>query len=88
MSAATIMNQQTQRSLDDEEVPDGESLTTASLWHTKPYYFSLFMFTLNELVGLPASRLFGQGITYTYDDVIFHPGHIDFGAHEVGQLPL
>lgn len=35
------------------------------------------------LDGLPASRLFGQGITYTYDDVIFHPGHIYFGAHEV-----
>lgn len=33
--------------------------------------------------GLPAARLFGQGITYTYDDVIFHPGHIYFGAHEV-----
>lgn len=35
------------------------------------------------LDGLPAARLFGQGITYTYDDVIFHPGHIYFGAHEV-----
>ncbi|DBA92305.1 TPA: hypothetical protein ACH3X2_003728 [Trebouxia sp. C0005] len=55
MSAATILNQQSQQSYDDEEVPD----------------------------GLPASRLFGQGITYTYDDVIFHPGHINFGAHEV-----
>eukprot|EP00891_Asterochloris_glomerata_P003429 jgi/Astpho2/3429/e_gw1.00055.69.1_t len=33
--------------------------------------------------GIPAARLFGQGITYTYDDVIFHPGHINFGAHEV-----
>lgn len=33
--------------------------------------------------GLSAARLFGQGITYTYDDVIFHPGHIYFAAHEV-----
>lgn len=33
--------------------------------------------------GLSAAKLFGQGITYTYDDVIFHPGHIYFGAHEV-----
>ena len=23
------------------------------------------------------------GVCYTYDDVIFHPGHIDFGAPEV-----
>ena len=34
-------------------------------------------------VGYPASKLFGQGTSYTYDDVIFLPGHIDFGAHDV-----
>lgn len=28
-------------------------------------------------------RSLPQGICYTYDDVIFHPGHIFFGAHEV-----
>ncbi|KAA6417380.1 MAG: inosine 5 -phosphate dehydrogenase [Trebouxia sp. A1-2] len=39
--------------------------------------------TILNQQSLPASRLFGQGITYTYDDVIFHPGHINFGAHEV-----
>lgn len=33
--------------------------------------------------GYTAAQLFGQGSTYTYDDVIFLPGHIDFGAHEV-----
>lgn len=33
--------------------------------------------------GFPAARLFSQGVSYTYDDVIFLPGHIDFGAHEV-----
>ncbi|KAL4519348.1 hypothetical protein Ndes2526A_g00437 [Nannochloris sp. 'desiccata'] len=33
--------------------------------------------------GFPASKLFGQGTSYTYDDVIFLPGHIYFGAHEV-----
>lgn len=33
--------------------------------------------------GLPASRLFGQGVSFTYDDIIVLPGHIDFGAHEV-----
>jgi IMP dehydrogenase len=35
------------------------------------------------LAGFPASRLFGQGTSLTYDDVIFLPGHIDFGAHQV-----
>ena len=38
-----------------------------------------------RLAGLNAGELFGQGTSYTYDDVIFHPGHIDFGAHEVRQ---
>lgn len=33
--------------------------------------------------GFAAAQMFTQGICYTYDDVIFHPGHIDFGAHEV-----
>jgi hypothetical protein len=33
--------------------------------------------------GYTAARLFGQGTSYTYDDVIFLPGHINFGAHEV-----
>ena len=33
--------------------------------------------------GFPASKLFGQGVSYTYDDVIFLPGHINFAAHEV-----
>lgn len=33
--------------------------------------------------GFPASHLFSQGTSYTYDDVIFHPGHIFFSAHDV-----
>ncbi|KAK9827269.1 hypothetical protein WJX81_006270 [Elliptochloris bilobata] len=33
--------------------------------------------------GYAAAQLFGQGTTYTYDDVIFLPGHIDFAAHDV-----
>jgi IMP dehydrogenase len=33
--------------------------------------------------GFAAAQMFGQGVSYTYDDVIFLPGHIDFGAHEV-----
>ena len=33
--------------------------------------------------GSAARAMFGQGVSYTYDDVILHPGHIDFGAHEV-----
>lgn len=33
--------------------------------------------------GFTAAKLFGQGVSYTYDDVIFLPGHINFGAHEV-----
>ena len=32
--------------------------------------------------------LFGQGVCYTYDDVIMHPGHIDFGAHEARAAGL
>ena len=28
-------------------------------------------------------KVFTKGFTYTYDDVIFHPGHIDFAAHDV-----
>lgn len=39
--------------------------------------------TLCAGAGFAASDLFNQGISYTYDDVIFHPGHIDFGADEV-----
>lgn len=33
--------------------------------------------------GFTAKQLFNQGVSYTYDDVILHPGHIYFGAHEV-----
>ncbi|RVW93926.1 Inosine-5'-monophosphate dehydrogenase [Vitis vinifera] len=31
----------------------------------------------------PAVKLFNQGYSYTYDDVIFHPGYIDFPADAV-----
>lgn len=37
--------------------------------------------------GFAAGELFGKGYSYTYDDVILHPGHIYFGAHEVRALP-
>jgi len=33
--------------------------------------------------GFTAQMMFSQGVCYTYDDCIFHPGHIHFGAHEV-----
>uniref|UniRef100_A0A7S0UKQ8 Inosine-5'-monophosphate dehydrogenase n=1 Tax=Polytomella parva TaxID=51329 RepID=A0A7S0UKQ8_9CHLO len=33
--------------------------------------------------GYTAQQVFSQGTCQTYDDVIFHPGHICFGAHEV-----
>jgi IMP dehydrogenase len=36
--------------------------------------------------GYAASQLLGQGVSYTYDDVILHPGRIYFGAHEVCPL--
>jgi hypothetical protein len=42
---------------------------------------------LRAATGYTASQLFGQGVSYTYDDVIMHPGHISFGAHEVRQQP-
>ena len=34
-------------------------------------------------VGYTALKIFTKGFTYTYDDIIFHPGHIDFAAHDV-----
>lgn len=37
--------------------------------------------------GFTAGELFGKGYSYTYDDVILHPGHIYFGAHEVRPRP-
>lgn len=40
----------------------------------------LFLFMCT---GFAAKQLFSQGVCYTYDDCIFHPGHINFGAHEV-----
>ncbi|XP_009618296.1 inosine-5'-monophosphate dehydrogenase 2 [Nicotiana tomentosiformis] len=33
--------------------------------------------------GFPAERLFNQGYSYTYDDVIFLPGYIDFPVDDV-----
>lgn len=33
--------------------------------------------------GFPAHRLFNQGYSYTYDDVIFHPHYIDFPTDAV-----
>ncbi|EEC76271.1 hypothetical protein OsI_13742 [Oryza sativa Indica Group] len=33
--------------------------------------------------GFPAPRLFSQGVSYTYDDVIFLPGYIGFPADAV-----
>ena len=78
------MNQQNHQLQDDEDVLDGAGSFAGSL-HTVD--------TLQSLIqaigaGLPASKLFGQGITYTYDDVIFHPGHIYFGAHEAPSFHL
>lgn len=37
---------------------------------------------LRAAAGFTGPELFGQGVSYTYDDVIFLPGHINFGAHE------
>lgn len=33
--------------------------------------------------GMEAKQLFAAGTSYTYDDVIFHPGYIDFAADQV-----
>jgi len=38
---------------------------------------------LDLIDGLPLSGLFDSGTCYTYDDIIFHPGFINFAAHEV-----
>lgn len=77
------MNQQNHQTYADEEVLDGKTISSAM---NRLQSESPVAPPLTSLAGLPASRLFGQGITYTYDDVIFHPGHINFGAHEVCQL--
>lgn len=37
------------------------------------------------LAGFTGQQMFNQGVCYTYDDCIFHPGHINFGAHEVSK---
>mmetsp|Transcript_13408 Transcript_13408/g.18327 ORF Transcript_13408/g.18327 Transcript_13408/m.18327 type:complete len:509 (+) Transcript_13408:41-1567(+) len=39
-----------------------------------------------EYDGFPARKAFSQGVCYTYDDVIFLPGHINFPAHEVSLM--
>ena len=41
------------------------------------------MFLFVCFVGYTALKIFTKGFTYTYDDIIFHPGHIDFAAHDV-----
>ena len=33
--------------------------------------------------GFTASQVFNRGYSYTYDDIIFHPGHINFAADDV-----
>ncbi|GBG80100.1 hypothetical protein CBR_g30467 [Chara braunii] len=33
--------------------------------------------------GVIARKLFSQGYSFTYDDLIFHPGHISFAADDV-----
>eukprot|EP00892_Ulva_mutabilis_P011978 jgi/Ulvmu1/9152/UM005_0250.1 len=33
--------------------------------------------------GMEAKALFSSGTSYTYDDIIFHPGYIDFAADKV-----
>ena len=64
-------------------------LWTVSVSGTNAYLLAC-MHCLTEPIlltaGFPASKLFGQGVSYTYDDVIFLPGHINFAAHEVGSL--
>ncbi|QDZ20194.1 inosine-5'-monophosphate dehydrogenase [Chloropicon primus] len=37
----------------------------------------------NYVDGFTGLTIFTKGYTYTYDDIIFHPGHIDFAAHDV-----
>lgn len=33
--------------------------------------------------GFPAVKFFNQGYSYTYNDIIFHPGYIDFIANAI-----
>jgi IMP dehydrogenase len=38
---------------------------------------------IDEDDGLPLSKIFDHGTCYTYDDLILHPGYIDFPADKV-----
>ena len=38
---------------------------------------------ISEDDGLPFSKIFDHGTCYTYDDIILHPGYIDFPADKV-----
>lgn len=61
--------------------------SSASPCHT-PWSAAICSVCCCDCAGYTASQLFGAGVSYTYDDVIMHPGHISFGAHEVcKQLP-
>lgn len=53
------------------------------MWPAPDVVFFSTHVSYNYTAGFQASRLFNQGMSYTYDDVIFLPGHINFGAHEV-----
>ena len=64
------------------EVADGE-LTAAQ--HGPSAHQQLSASHTQLCAGWTARQVFSQGVTYTYDDVIFHPGFIDFGAEEVQQ---
>jgi len=43
----------------------------------------MFDTVFDETDGTTMLNLFGQGVSYTYDDVIFHPGYIGFSADQV-----
>ena len=44
---------------------------------------SILDMELDLVDGLRVAELLDQGTCYTYDDIIFHPGYINFAADEV-----
>ena len=45
--------------------------------------YGILAASAEEEDGFTASSMFNQGFSYTYDDIIFHPRHIDFAVDTV-----
>lgn len=62
-----------------ENEPDGMAISWQFWW----LLANCLLINLLWCAGMAAKTLFSQGVSYTYDDVILHPGMISFGADQV-----